>query len=446
MEPDNPQGFGKEDPFEAIFALNMGDFVTEHLISDDLLSRISQTMVQDPQRLKKQLEELVQIYSLNNTLSLLGFRSSQGFVLYDSMAMSLNDMFQSAATHILLRTETSTHTTFLSLAGSSIAGLPTPRWTMGYDLSEPTDLLTEAFFDDYPMVVDDLADMPGWTPLDVLNQHETQSLIAVPLHHGNQRLGLLLFEWKDPQDFAQEAIELAESTARVFVASITLQDLLDKAQMQIGLETPDVPAMRSLRAQLTESIGDLGRYQQFFLESLADAIDARHDFTQGHSRQVAHIARRIAEAMGLNEKTVDLVYFAGLLGALGKIHVPQDILTKEETLTEGEWDTLRNSPNMGVGLLMKMNFMAEVIPYVDYQKERWDGQNSPHGLSGKSIPLGARIIAVADAYHALTQPRPYREKVLSTPEAVQILQSESGTKWDPDVVAHLARMAAESAL
>jgi HD-GYP domain-containing protein (c-di-GMP phosphodiesterase class II) len=145
--------------------------------------------------------------------------------------------------------------------------------------------------------------------------------------------------------------------------------------------------------------------------------------------------------LGLNEKTVDLVYYAGLLGSLGRIHVPQEWLTKEAALTPAEMDVLRNSPNMGVGLLMKMNFLAEVIPYVDYQKERWDGHDSPHGLSGRSIPLGARIIAVADAYHALTQPRPYRQKTMTHEQALAVLQTEAGSKWDPDVVNSLSASA-----
>lgn len=440
-------GLDNDDSFEAIFALNMGDFVTEHLISDDLLTKISQSISTNPERLRKQLEELVQIYSLDNTLSLLGFNSNQGFVLYDSMAMSLADMLQVDACHIFQTMHKDGKEHFLSLTGTSVHGIPKIRWNIGYDLSESSLLVVEAYHDGYPMTIPEVSqDTEGWKPLPELHQEQVKAFIAVPLQEGQKRNGLLLFESYTPQDFSQEVIDLAEATAKVFVVSLHLQRLLEQAQAFTESESNDISEMLSLRAQLTETIADLGRYQQFFVESLANAIDARNNYTYGHSQGVAQIARGIAEALCLNEKTTDLVYYAGLLGALGKIQVPQEILTKEEALTAKELEALKNSPNIGVGLLMKMNFLAEVIPYVDYQRERWDGKDSPHGLSGRSIPLGARIIGVADAYHALTHPRPYRKETHAPEEAIKILQSEAGTKWDPDVIASLARISLSSSV
>ncbi len=443
MDANNPPPHSLEnnDPFEAIFALNMGDFVAEHLISDDLLDKIQHSINANPEKLKKQLEELVEIYSLHNTLSLLGFNSGQQFVLYDSMAMSLAEMMEVDACHIFQTVTKENNQQFLSLTGTSVTGIPQTRWNLGFDLSDTSLLLVEAFEDGYSMVVDDVEPgMPGWKPLPELHQEKVRSLIAVPMEEGLKQNGLIVFETYEPSDFSQELVDLAEATARVFVVSLHLQRLLDQAQRMIKDENADASKLRSLRAQLTDAIGDLGRYQQFFVESLSYAIDARNAFTQGHSQGVAQIAKSIAEAMSLNEKTVDLVYYAGLLGSLGKIQIPKEILNKEEALTPDEWDALKNSPNMGVGLLMKMNFLSEVIPYIDYQKERWDGKDSPHGLSGRSIPLGARIIAVADAFHALTQPRPYRPEPYPADKALSILQSEAGTKWDPDVVASLSRI------
>jgi HD-GYP domain-containing protein (c-di-GMP phosphodiesterase class II) len=439
------QGLDNEDSFEAIFALNMGDFVTEHLISDDLLQKISHTITTDPDRLRKQLEELIQIYSLDNTLSLLGFNANQEFVLYDSMAASLAEMLQADSCHIFQTMYKDEKEHFLSLTGTSLHGVPKTRWNIGYELDDTDSIIVEAYEDDFPMVLTEVSqETSGWKPLEELNQQKVRSFIAVPLHEGQKQNGLLLFETYEVKDFAQESVDLAEATGKVFVVSLYIQRLLENAQKLMGQAEPSISEMLSLRAQLTESIADLGRYQQFFVESLAYAIDARNDFTHGHSQGVAQIAKRIAEALNLSEKTIDLVYYAGLLGALGKIQIPQEILTKEEALTPTEWESLRNSPNMGVGLLMKMNFLAEVIPYVDYQKERWDGKDSPHGLSGRSIPLGARIIAVADAYHALTHPRPYRKEPLSEQEALKVLQSEAGSKWDPDVIESLAKIASDS--
>lgn len=435
------QGEESDDPFEAIFALNMGDFVTEHLISDDLLDKINQSITANPERLKNQLEELIEIYSLNNTLKLLGFNANQESVLYDSIATSLAEMLEVDACHIFQTLNNDDKDSFLSLTGTSSHGVSESRCNLGYDLKDKSLLVVEAYEEGYPMAISDIEpDTPGWKPIMELHQDRVKAFIATPLVDRHKQNGLMVFESYEDCDYGPEVVDLAEATAKVFMVSHHLQRLLEKAQEFITHEDPPAGEMRNLRAQLTETIGDLGRYQQFFVESLAYAIDARNDYTHGHSVGVAQIAKNIADAMELNEKTVDLVYYAGLLGALGKIHVPQEIMTKEEALTPQEREALKNSPNIGVGLLMKMNFMAEVIPYVDYQKERWDGKDSPHGLSGKSIPLGARIIAVADAYHALTHPRPYRERPLSSDEALKILQSEAGSKWDPDVVANLSKI------
>ena len=150
----------------------------------------------------------------------------------------------------------------------------------------------------------------------------------------------------------------------------------------------------------------MGEQQQIFVENLASAVDAKGEYETNHSQKVADLSREVCNFIGLNEKTTDLIYYAGLLQNIGKITLPKALFTKKEKLTKEEWDALQNHPNMGVGLLMCINFMAEVIPYIHYNKERWDGKGLPEGLKGYSIPLGSRIIAVVEA----------------------------GTKWDPVVV------------
>lgn len=102
-------------------------------------------------------------------------------------------------------------------------------------------------------------------------------------------------------------------------------------------------------------------------------------------------------------------------------------------LSKEEWEKLQNSPNVGVNLLMNINFLSEVVPYIHYHKERWDGQGEPEGLKGMSIPFGSRIIAVADAFSALTSDRPFRD-AMDKDKALSIIKSEVGIKWDADVV------------
>ena len=94
---------------------------------------------------------------------------------------------------------------------------------------------------------------------------------------------------------------------------------------------------------------------------------------------------------------------------------------------------MKNSPNVGVDLLMNINFMSEVVPYINYQQERYNGGGYPEGLKGNSIPLGSRIIALAGAYCALTQDRAHR-KAMTNDEALKVLKEEAGIKWDPAIV------------
>jgi HD-GYP domain-containing protein (c-di-GMP phosphodiesterase class II) len=191
--------------------------------------------------------------------------------------------------------------------------------------------------------------------------------------------------------------------------------------------------LQNLRAKLTAIIGDLGDQQQSFVEKLAYASDLKGQYKRSHSNQCAELSREICNQMGLNEKTTDLIYYAGLLQNIGKITLPESLFTNKGKLSKEEWEKLQNHPNVGVNLLMNINFLSEVIPYIHYHRERWDGGGEPEGLKGQSIPFGSRIIAVADAYTAMTSDRSYREAMLQY-EALEVMKSEAGIKWDPDVV------------
>lgn len=437
------KSFESHDPMEAIYALNIGDFMAEDFISDDLLDKISDRLANDPDKLKNQLEEMVQIYSIDKTLGILGFSSDEGFVIYDSIAQTLSDMFIVDACHIFQVTDNASEGAYLGLTGTSKTVASQNRWKIGIRISD-NDLLGQIYQEGETRMLSGLDKNPNWHPIQELGQEETRALIAAPMVEHSHKLGLILFEAREDRAFSPELIELAEATARVFVTSIRLQQLVAQAQVQIRKSSPEVSELRNLRAQITESIADLGSHQQSFVEHLGAAIDARNRFTRGHSKHVAQIARTLADELRLNEKTVDLVYYAGLLGTVGKKDIPGSLLTKHEKLTPEEWDNLRNHPNVGVALLAQINFLSEVVPYVHYLYERWDGSGMPEGRKGRSIPLGSRILAVADAYQAMTAERPYRDKPLTHDEAVKLIQQEAGVKWDPAVVNALSNIPADS--
>lgn len=173
--------------------------------------------------------------------------------------------------------------------------------------------------------------------------------------------------------------------------------------------------------------------QQAFVERLAKAVDEKGQYKVAHSQHTAELSKKLCKHLGLNEKTTDLVYYAGLLQNIGKITLPESLFANKGKLSKEEWEKLQNHPNVGVNLLMNINFLSEVIPYIHYHKERWDGGGEPEGLKGNSIPFGSRIIAVADAYTAMTSDRSYRDAMDKT-QALSIIRDEAGVKWDPAVV------------
>ncbi len=167
--------------------------------------------------------------------------------------------------------------------------------------------------------------------------------------------------------------------------------------------------------------------------SLAHAIDAHDVYTGRHSYVVAQLSARVAGLLGLDAEEVELVRLAGSLHDLGKLAIPEEILRKPGTLNESELIVLRRHPQIGFRILRSLG-VEPVSTWVLHHHERWDGRGYPHGLGGEEIPLGSRILFVADAYDAMTSDRIYQEHVTHE-DAVAELERCAGTQFDPQVVA-----------
>jgi putative nucleotidyltransferase with HDIG domain len=169
------------------------------------------------------------------------------------------------------------------------------------------------------------------------------------------------------------------------------------------------------------------------LLGLAEALEARDPYTRGHSERVGAWGRRLAAGLDLPAVQVDLVTQAGLLHDIGKIGVPEAVLRKREALDHAEWVLMRNHPLIGAQIVAPFDFFEGGAAVIRHHHERWDGSGYPDGLAGVAIPLGARIIAVADVFDALTTDRPYRP-ALSHDAALAHLTDEAGRTLDADVV------------
>lgn len=179
------------------------------------------------------------------------------------------------------------------------------------------------------------------------------------------------------------------------------------------------------------------------IKVLAAAIDARDPYTRNHSENVSRYALLIGKHFGLDNEQLELLHMAARLHDIGKIGVPDCVLEKPASLTEDELKLVKTHPQVGVSIIRGSQNLDLILPGILYHHERYDGTGYPSGLAQEEIPLFARIIAVADAFDALTSNRPYR-KGFSISKAIEVLKNNSGTQFDPKVVeAFLSELSAE---
>ncbi len=170
------------------------------------------------------------------------------------------------------------------------------------------------------------------------------------------------------------------------------------------------------------------------ITALANAIDARDPYTRGHSERVAQYAVRLGERLGMDQRELDFLQYAALLHDVGKIHVRDEILNKPGRLTSEEFAVMKRHPEYGAAIMTPVRAFQKIIPFMFYHHEKYDqGGGYPIGLSGQAIPREARIIAIVDAYDAMTSNRPYRN-AMAVEEATRELLRYAGTQFDPALV------------
>ncbi|MDN5313291.1 MAG: hypothetical protein PWQ68_2265 [Thermoanaerobacteraceae bacterium] len=169
------------------------------------------------------------------------------------------------------------------------------------------------------------------------------------------------------------------------------------------------------------------------IQALATAIEAKDPYTRGHSERVAMYSSIIAEEMNLPEDFLNTLNFAALLHDIGKIGIPDEILNKPGKLSEEEFDRIRIHPILGANIVEKIDFLAQASSYIRFHHERQNGRGYPEGLKGENIPLGAAILAVADAFDAMTSDRPYR-RAWNLDDSLHEIESNSGIQFRPEVV------------
>ena len=166
------------------------------------------------------------------------------------------------------------------------------------------------------------------------------------------------------------------------------------------------------------------------LHALTRSIDAKDAYTRGHSQRVAELSRALAEKIGLSDEQCERVYLSGLLHDVGKIGVPEAVLTKPGRLTDEEFTAIKKHPTIGAQILGNIRQLQDIIPGVLYHHERWDGRGYPHMLGGEDVPLMGRIICVADSFDAMSSTRTYRP-ALPLKTVLEEITRCAGAQFDP---------------
>jgi response regulator RpfG family c-di-GMP phosphodiesterase len=196
---------------------------------------------------------------------------------------------------------------------------------------------------------------------------------------------------------------------------------------EVTLRTQELEGAAERQAELTVAT----------LEALVNALEAKNDYLGGHSARVAAFAATIANELGLPDEEIDQVRTAGRLHDLGMIGIREAVLDKQGTLTEEEYEHVKQHVTIGAQILAPLVHLAPVVSFVKSHHERWDGGGYPEGLAGEHIPLGARIIGGAEVYDALTTNRPYMQS-MSPEDAVKRMRELTGQVLDSSVMDALA--------
>ncbi len=182
-------------------------------------------------------------------------------------------------------------------------------------------------------------------------------------------------------------------------------------------------------------MSNLQRQELWFqlLINMSKFVDRRVSKNGEHSAQVAKWASTTARRLKMSDDEVKNVYWASILHDIGKIGISDRILRKKEVLSEDDWVLIKMHPTIGSNIVSSIDSYPDLAPTISAHQEKYDGTGYPKGLSGKNIPLGARILGIADAYQAMTEDRYYRQ-ARTHEEAVEELQNVRGTQFDPDVL------------
>ncbi len=276
------------------------------------------------------------------------------------------------------------------------------------DLTVASPLL--ARHDPFVVVPDD------YRHVDVGSVPIATGIYAVAPFHVDARAGFIAVEAREPDDYGERELEL-------------LGGIANQAKLAVSNAL---------------AFGELERTFLSTVEALANALEAKDEYTHSHARWITDMSLRVGQELGLGPRALKRLELAALFHDIGKIGIPASVLLKPGPLSLDERTLIETHPELGERILAPIEQLADVRPIVRACHERWDGSGYPDGLRGEEIPIEARIVFACDAYHAMTTDRPYRSR-LSPAEACTRLRAGAGSQFDPVVVDAVLRVLDEGA-
>ena len=252
----------------------------------------------------------------------------------------------------------------------------------------------------------------------------------------------------DGVEFLKRCCEISPDTMRLLVTAYTdagiLIDAINYAKIYRYIKKPYNPdelvlivqnALEYLQLKIDNNnlISDLKELFAGTITAIVEALDAKDSYTLGRSRRVTYYAVKLAKSLHLSAVSVGKIELAGLLHDIGMIGVSDDILAKVERLTQDEYDEIKKHVHHSVRILDDIKQLSDVVEIIKYHHEFYDGTGYPYGLKGDDIPIGSRIIAVADAFDSMVTPKVYRQQVVPS-EALAKIKALSGKQFDPIVI------------
>ena len=276
----------------------------------------------------------------------------------------------------------------------------------GEDFLVSRTIVDQVFRERMGLLIDDAREDRRFNPSDSIVHQGIRSALCVPVIHSGETLGAIYLDSIDTKSAFSK----------------------DDLQMLTAMAAPAAVQIRNLQYLEKLSFAYLDT-----IRGLASAIEARDAYTVGHTKRVTRILLLLVDHMNWSPKQKKQAEMGGILHDIGKIGVEDAILRKQGALTESEFEKMRFHPEFGAKMIKDIGFLQPVVPYISHHHERWDGKGYPNKIQGRDIPIEGRLIAVPDAFDAMTSHRPYRKNLFPQEAKAEIIKHR-GTQFDPDVV------------